>query len=106
MKTPTLIASLAMALASLGAAPLAAQSSGELCGERAYFVDQLVGTYKEQPVAGGLQSENSLVEIWASEATGSFTILVTGSDGRTCVAFTGENFQEASGFAAVKGEAS
>ncbi|MBY6154985.1 hypothetical protein KUV47_17310 [Vannielia litorea] len=90
----------------LAAAPLAAQQMDGPCGKREYFVDQLVETYEEQPVAGGLQSEESLVEIWASEKTGSFTILVTDAAGETCVAFTGEDFHEASGFVGVKGEAS
>ena len=90
----------------LVAAPLAAQSMDGPCGKREFFVDQLVDTYEEQPVAGGLQSENSLVEIWASKKTGSFTILVTDTSGETCVAFTGEDFQETTGFVGVKGEAS
>ncbi|QDC08030.1 hypothetical protein FHY55_01665 [Oceanicola sp. D3] len=88
------------------ATPLAAQSADGPCGKREFFVDQLVETYEEQPVAGGLQSEDSLVEIWASETSGSFTILVTDASGQTCVAITGEDFHEAGGFVGVKGEAS
>ena len=97
---------IATATLLIAAAPLAAQSSDGPCGTPEFFVDQLVETYEEQPVAGGLQSEDSLVEIWASQETGSFTILVTDAGGRTCVAFTGEDFPEASGFVGVRGEAS
>ncbi|MCO6384160.1 hypothetical protein [Oceanicola sp. 502str15] len=99
----TALATTALLLAS---APLAAQTADGPCGKRQFFVDQLVETYQEQPVAGGLQSEDSLVEIWASKETGSFTILVTDPGGETCVAFTGEDFHEATGFVGVKGEAS
>ena len=99
-------AAVATATLMIAAAPLAAQSANGPCGQREYFVDQLVDTYQEQPVAGGLQSEDSLVEIWASKETGSFTILVTDPAGMTCVAFTGEDFQESPAFVGVKGEAS
>ncbi|SIO20514.1 hypothetical protein [Vannielia litorea] len=97
---------IATATLMFAAAPLVAQSADGPCGKREYFVDQLVDTYQEQPVAGGLQSENSLVEIWASKETGSFTILVTGADGVTCVALTGEDFHEAPAFVGVRGTAS
>lgn len=106
MKTMTKMTAMIATLTGLAAAPLAAQSADGPCGTRDFFVDQLVETYHEAPVAGGLQSEDSLVEIWASNETGSFTILVTDTSGETCVAFTGEDFQETTGFVGVKGEAS
>ena len=96
----------AAALATLAATPLVAQSNLGPCGERDYFVDKLSETYAEEPVAGGLQSEDSLVEIWASEETGTFTILVTDPSGLSCVAFTGDTFQKSAPLQAVKGEAS
>lgn len=99
------IAAFAFAFTAL-AGPLAAQSAPGPCRERDFFVEQLTDTYEEEPVAGGLQSDTALVEIWASRETGTFTILVTGANGRSCVVFTGDNFRENLVMQPAMGEAS
>ena len=42
-----------------------------------------------------MQSAQQLLEIWASDQTGSFTVFVTRLDGLSCVIATGQNWQDA-----------
>ncbi|MDJ0631080.1 MAG: hypothetical protein QNJ44_22675 [Rhodobacter sp.] len=42
--------------------------------------------------AGGLRSQVQLFEIWASEATGTWTVLLTRPDGTSCVMATGTHW--------------
>ena len=77
------------ALLALGcAAPAAGQS---LCGERAAIIAELE-RYGETRRSIGLQHGSGIVELWASERTGSWTILVTNTAGETCMMAAGEAF--------------
>jgi len=60
-----------------------------VCGERSTFLDHLARNHGEAPVATGLVSNGSVLEVLASEK-GTWTILVTRPDGLTCVVATGE----------------
>jgi len=83
---------LAAALAAvLQHAPAAAQNSN--CGDRAAIVSQLSGKYGETRQNVGLNADNSLVEIFASAATGTWTILVTMPTGVSCLVAAGQNWQ-------------
>lgn len=77
------------------APPLAAQAQaqGVACLPRDALVERLEGRYKESPPAGGgLQSPQQLLEVWASEETGSFTVFVTRPNGVSCIVATGQNW--------------
>ncbi len=63
------------------------------CGARNVIVEQLGARYHESRRAIGLAADNSVLEIFASKDSGSFTILVTLPDGRTCLLASGENFE-------------
>ncbi len=54
------------------------------CGARETVIEQLQTKYKEVLNAAGLQTANSLIEIWASAETGSWTILSTNQSGLSC----------------------
>src|SRR6056297_3862240 len=56
--------------------PLPAAAQGN-CGVRDDIVKVLAEKYAENHHASGLQSAAAMVEIWASEETGTWTILVT-----------------------------
>jgi len=79
-----------------GAAALAppppAQAQATICLPRDALVERLADRYKEQPTGGGLQSSQRLLEVWASEETGSFTVFVTRPDGVSCIMATGQNW--------------
>ena len=63
------------------------------CGERDEMLGHLSGKYDEEPVAMGLATNGSLVEVLASSASGSFTIVYTTPDGLTCMVAAGSNWE-------------
>ncbi|WP_238366425.1 hypothetical protein [Mesobacterium pallidum] len=67
-------------------------AASDSCGPRAVIADRLEAEFGERLTATGLQDETQVMEIWTSQATGSFTVLVTGADGRSCVVATGTDF--------------
>lgn len=64
------------------------------CGSRDDVVSTLVDQYDETHRASGLESETGLMEIWASDIDGSWTILLTRPDGQTCIMATGSYWLE------------
>lgn len=70
--------------------PALAQS---VCGDRAKVVSGLAEKYQEVPAAFGIIEEKNLLEVLVS-GTGSWTILVTRPDGRTCIAAAGQSWEQ------------
>ncbi len=64
-----------------------------VCGEREAIVAQLERKYGETRRSFGLQQGRAVVEVYASEKTGSWTILVTDTAGKSCLMATGEAFE-------------
>ena len=96
MTLATLIRAIALAtLAALtGATPLAAQSAQSMiCGQRDTVVAQLRARFGEQVRAMGLAGQTRIVEVYASEETGSWTITVTSVDGITCLLAAGQHYE-------------
>ena len=97
-------------LTSLGiatAAPAAANNPN--CGQRDAVIEKLSKQYKEELTVGGLQkrqSMQSVMEIWSSIETGTFTVLVTNAQGVSCIVAAGTDFFEAERTPPVKGTAS
>ena len=75
------------------APPLSAQAA--LCMPRDRLVASLETQFSETLDGGGLQSGKRLIELWRSEDTGSFTILLTRPDGTSCVLATGLYWHDA-----------
>lgn len=84
-----LAAPLLLASASM---PAAAEDS-MACGTRDEMLGHLAGKYHEKPVAMGLSTNGSLVEILASTTGGSFTIVYTTPAGLTCMMAAGSNWE-------------
>ena len=74
-----------------------ALAQGTNCGERQAIVDQLTNKYGESRQNVGLNANNSLVEIFASAATGTWTILVTMPTGMSCLVAAGQSWQVVAG---------
>lgn len=72
------------------ASPAYAQQN---CNQRDVIVSQLQGKYGENRRSLGV-SRRGLIEVWASEETGSWTITVTTPHGMTCLIDAGEGFEE------------
>lgn len=81
----------------LGLVALAAQQvSAEIprnCAPRQVVMERLTGGYGETRQSIGLGANNALVEVFASEDTGSWTITVTLPSGVTCLVAAGNAFE-------------
>lgn len=75
-------------LTVMAAGPALAQ--GGVCGPRDAIVERLQEKYGETRQSMGLQSNNGVVEIFASDESGTWTILVTLPNGMTCLVAAGE----------------
>lgn len=96
-------------LTSLGIAAAAPAAANPNCGQREAVIEKLTTKFKEQLTVGGLQRRQSVqavMEIWASEETGTFTVLVTNPQGVSCIVAAGTDFFEAERTPVVKGTAS
>lgn len=77
--------------ASLMATSAAAQSRN--CAEHAMVVERLASGYGESRQSIGISANNTVVEVFASLETGTWTIVVTQPGGPTCLVASGEAFQ-------------
>jgi len=80
----------------IGAMMLAAQqlqAQSRNCADRAAVVERLAQTYGESRQSIGLSTDNTVVEVFASLDTGSWTIAVTRPGGPTCLVAAGQAYQ-------------
>lgn len=80
----------------LGALILATQhafAQGANCADRDTVVDRLANSYGETRQSIGLAPNNSVVEVFASSETGTWTITVTNPRGVTCLVASGSAFE-------------
>lgn len=75
--------------AQLAALPVAAQES---CGDRDAMALRLQSIYGEIQTGIGIGSSHELFELFTSDETGSWTILVTTPDGRSCLLASGKSW--------------
>ena len=86
--------SLGFAAAALIATDARAQGAqGAQCGERTAVAERLASGYGETRQSVGLAANNSMIEVYASDATGTWTIVVTTAAGMTCLVASGTNYQ-------------
>jgi len=64
-----------------------------MCNKRGTFLDSLKQGYSEAPVAMGLVSNGSVLEVLASKK-GSWTIIVTMPNGTSCVVASGDSWED------------
>lgn len=62
------------------------------CGTRDEIVKKLSEEYKEAPQSVGLVNQDAVVEVFVSE-NGSWTIIASGTDGKSCVLSSGEGWE-------------
>lgn len=83
----------------MGAMMLAANQAQALprnCAAHDAVVERLAARYGESRQSIGLSSDNSVVEVFASTETGTWTIVVTRPGGPTCLVAAGQAFQRIS----------
>jgi len=71
----------------------AATAQTRNCAEHAMIVETLAAGYGESRQSIGIGSDNSVVEVFASLETGTWTITVTQAGGLTCLVASGSAFQ-------------
>ncbi|MCU4651230.1 hypothetical protein N8I71_00180 [Roseibacterium sp. SDUM158016] len=83
-----------LALAAIPAAILPRMATAQAaCGARQQVVDHLRTRYGETLRGMGLSADNRIIEVYASEETGTWTITVTSVSGITCLIASGEHFE-------------
>ena len=88
--TPKLFAlSLGFALCALA---FNANAAGTNCTTRDQLVQRLTQKYGETRRSIGLVRDSGFLEIFASAATGSWSILLTHADGQTCLIAAGTQY--------------
>ena len=78
-----------------GAAALAPPAYAANCAARDTVIERLQSKFSEQLAAGGLQATRpiqTMVEVWASPETGTFTVLLTNPNGTSCIVAAGTDF--------------
>lgn len=81
------VAALLILIQASGAAPA--------CAAREAVIENLANRYGERLTVGGLQEirgRASVLEIWTSDETGTFTVLLTQPNGISCIVAAGTNF--------------
>lgn len=83
-------------LAGLGLIALTAGTAiaANNCAPRDAVIGRLASGYGETRQSMGLGSNNAVMEVFASEETGSWTITVTMPNGMTCLVASGQAFEE------------
>ncbi len=69
------------------------QTMPSQCGPRADVLGVLANKFTETRRGIGLAGPSSVVELFASATTGSWTVTVTLPDGRTCLLVSGEGWE-------------
>ena len=71
----------------------AAYAGPQACAARGDIIDRLADKYGEVPVGMGLTSTGKVIEILKSD-NGSWSIVMTGTDGKTCAMAVGEGWSD------------
>ncbi len=78
----------------LGIMVLAAQQvSAQNCAPRADVIKRLAQTYGETRRGIGIARQGAVMEVFASDQTGSWTIVVTLPEGVTCLIASGQSYE-------------
>ena len=94
MKQTFLALSLGVGAALVASTDAIAQSNqGRNCAPRDAVVERLSTRYGESRQSIGIGSNNSVVEVFASTETGTWTIVVTMPTGVACLVAAGQAFE-------------
>ena len=72
---------------------IATAQARNMCAARPAVMEKLAEKYGETRRSMGLAANNGIVELHASEDTGSWTITVTHPNGMTCLVAAGNSFE-------------
>ena len=92
MKKTFLGMTIGLGLMALAAQQVSAEG-GRNCAPRQSVIEQLASGYGETRQSIGLGADGIVVEVFASTATGTWTITATLPNGLTCMVASGESFE-------------
>jgi hypothetical protein len=84
------VSRLARAAVALGLALATPMAEAQTCADRAQVVSRLEERYGETLQSMGLNQNSTVLEVYASEETGTWTILVSRADGTACLIAAGQ----------------
>lgn len=93
MKKTTMTAIAALVSTVWTAQSVEAQSSGRNCAPREVVVQRLAEKYGESRKSIGIGQQGTVMETFASEDTGTWTITVTMPTGVTCLVASGQSYE-------------
>ena len=82
-----------LGLAALALAGMTPAHAQQFCADRTTVTERLEGNYGESFAGGGVRNEKSIFEVWMSEEKGTWTILMTMADGRSCIMASGTDWR-------------
>lgn len=97
MRRLALLLSTSAVISGAFAAPPAAASENAAprmpCHDALEIAKQLSRKYDEAPVAFGLQTNGNLLQIYASQGTGTWTVVSTTPAGISCIVAAGKSWE-------------
>lgn len=90
LRSLVVVAGLVVAADSLSPAPADAAPA---CHRYREVVDALAQSYSERPVAFGVQSDGTLMQIFASAGGETWTVVLTDATGQSCVVAEGVRWE-------------
>ncbi len=87
-----LLCGLSVAVGAMAPAQMA-EANTRNCASHQAITARLADIYGERRQAMGLGGNNAVVEVYASDESGSWTITVTQPGGPTCLVAAGQNFR-------------
>ncbi|MGR3714965.1 MAG: hypothetical protein ACU0A6_17800 [Shimia sp.] len=105
MKSFNLKVALGFGLLILAATQADAQTQRQAhCAARTDVIARLADRYGETRQALGLAQQGAVIEIFASDTTGTWTITVTAPNGTSCLVASGQAFERLSEALPPKGD--
>ena len=95
---------LSLGFAGLLLMPQVAAAQNPQCAPRADLVAHLTDKYGETRQAVGLAGPQTMMEVYASVDTGTWTITMTMADGTMCMVSSGQGFERLTEELPAKGE--
>ena len=90
----SLLVRIGVALALLAGTPSAQAWLSPACADRGQVVKKLAEKFGETLKSVGLHANDAVIEVYSSERTGTWTILVTRTDGMSCLLAAGQGWQQ------------
>lgn len=78
--------------------------AGPQCAQREMVLTTLADKYGETRRGMGIAANNGVMEVFASETSGSWTITVTMPDGMTCLVASGQSYEAMQDALPAKGQ--